>query len=247
MTASIFQKKLVIVLATRHAEIRREVTNYLESYNMRVVAVQGWQLLLQQLTSLTPSLVVLDLEPSWENDLDMLRAIRANDLDIPIIIIGGAGCNESYRAAVLDLGADDCLTKPVGLRELVSRIHAILRRRKTSSVQPTETRKKKFSYRFGDWKLDLRRRRLTNPSGRLVKLSKGDYSLLIAFLERPQQLLTRLQLIHAISKHENRTDRSIDVGVLRLRRKLEANSAGTCIIKTVRGVGYVFDMLVKRT
>jgi DNA-binding response OmpR family regulator len=101
-------------------------------------------------------------------------------------------------------------------------------------------------YTFGGWKLDRRHLRLTNPDGNPVPLTKGEYALLVAFLEAPQRPLTREYLLQTTRMHEDIFDRSIDVQVLRLRRKLEEDPASPRFIKTERGVGYVFAMPVQR-
>jgi DNA-binding response OmpR family regulator len=233
-----------IFLATRHEGTRFEVAKYLESHNMRVLTGENPQQATRRLIALTPSLIILDLDPRQEQDLDVLRAVRFL-CHVPIIVIGGLGCNENDRAVALELGADDCVPKPVGLRELVARIRAILRRQQSPDVLSVPKSKQTYC-RFGGWNLDSYGRQLTSPDGKLVTLSKGEFSLLLAFVEMPQQPLARLDLVHAISRHEDRFDRSIDVRVARLRRKLEAYSGGKCIIRTVRGVGYIFDLPVER-
>jgi len=241
--AAQIERQWFIFLATRHAETRLEVTQYLESHNMRVLTGQNPQQATRRLIALAPSLIILDLDPRQDEDLDVLRAVRFL-CHVPIIVIGGLGCNENDRAVALELGADDCLPRPVGLRELVARIRAILRRQQAQDIASPPKSKHAY-YRFGGWNLDSHRRQLTSPDGALVKLSKGEFSLLLAFIEMPQQPLARLDLMHAISRHEDRFDRSIDVRIARLRRKLETYSGGTRIIRTVRGIGYIFDLPVE--
>jgi two-component system, OmpR family, response regulator len=238
------ERQWFIFLATRHAETRFEVAKYLENHNMRVFTGRNPQQAMRRLIALMPSLIILDLDPRQDGDLDVLRAVRFL-CQVPIIVIGSLACNENDRADALELGADDCLPRPVGLRELVARIRAILRRQQSQDVVSVP-RSKQVYCRFGGWNLDSHRRQLTNPDGELVSLSKGEFALLMAFLELPQQPLTRVDLMRAISRHEDRFDRSIDVRIARLRRKLEAYSGGTCIIKTVRGIGYIFDLPVER-
>jgi two-component system, OmpR family, response regulator len=141
----------------------------------------------------------------------------------------------------LELGADDCITAPVGLRELVARVRAVLRRRLVAwpGGGPDRDRGR---VRFGGWVLDRRLRSLTDPAGSPVSLSKGEYALLVAFLDAPQRPLSRVQLLQATRLHEDIFDRSIDVQVLRLRRKLEADRGAPRLIKTERGVGFTLPV-----
>jgi len=195
------------------------------------------------LTRSRPDLVILDLRLGREDGLDLLREIRA-DSDIPVIIITGHRRDEIDRVLGLELGADDYITKPFGLRELLARIRAVLRRREAGQAA-AQRDAEKGRCKFGSWQLDRRERRLTNSSGEPITLTKGEYALLIAFLDAPQRPLTREQLLQATRIHEDVFDRSINVQVLRLRRKLETDPAAPSIIQSVRGVGYVFALPVE--
>jgi two-component system, OmpR family, response regulator len=143
------------------------------------------------------------------------------------------------------LGADDYITKPFGLRELLARIRAVLRRREAGQVHAQRDNMEKGRFRFGGWQLDRRNRRLTNSAGEPVVLTKGEYALLIAFLDAPLRPLSREHLLQATRIHEDVFDRSIDVQVLRLRRKLETDPSTPSIIQTERGVGYIFSLPVE--
>jgi DNA-binding response OmpR family regulator len=136
------------------------------------------------------------------------------------------------------------VTKPFGLRELLARIRAVLRRRAAGAGSAARN-SERGRCEFGGWELERRARRLTDPNGTLVALTKGEYALLIAFLDAPQRPLTREYLLQATRVHEDAFDRSIDVQVLRLRRKLEADPTVPRIIQTERGVGYVFTLCVE--
>jgi DNA-binding response OmpR family regulator len=190
-----------------------------------------------------PDLVILDLRLDQEEGFDLLREIRSRS-DVPVIITTGHRRDEIDRVVGLELGADDYLTKPFSLRELLARIRAVFRRqeagRAVSQRDPERGR-----YRFGDWQLDRRSRRLTDPAGDQVVLTKGEYALLTAFLDAPQRPLSREHLLQATRVHEDIFDRSIDVQILRLRRKLEADRSAPQIIQTERGVGYVFTLPVE--
>jgi two-component system OmpR family response regulator len=222
----------------------RMVGDYLEQHNMRVISASGRQEMARLFAAEEPDLVVLDLRLDQEDGLDLLREIRTRS-DIPVIITTGDRRDEIDRVVGLELGADDYVTKPFSLRELLARIRAVLRRQEAGrATSPRDAERGR--YRFGGWQLDPRNRRLTDPSGTEVPLTKGEYALLTAFLDAPQRPLSREQLLQATRVHEDIFDRSIDVQILRLRRKLEADSSVPQIIRTERGVGYVFTLPVER-
>ncbi|MEJ0091907.1 MAG: response regulator [Methylocella sp.] len=224
--------------------IRQLIVNYLEQHNLRVISASGRQDMIRHFAMGEPDLVVLDLRLGREDGLELLREIRARS-DVPVIIATGHRRDEIDRVVGLELGADDYLTKPFSLRELLARIRAVLRRWETGRAilhrDPEWSR-----CTFGGWQLDRRIRRLTSPNGEAVGLTKGEYALLIAFLDAPQRPLTREHLLQATRMHEDIFDRSIDVQILRLRRKLEIDPSAPRIIQTERNVGYVFAIAVER-
>jgi two-component system, OmpR family, response regulator len=222
----------------------RMVGDYLEQHNMHVISASGRQEMARLFAAGEPDLVVLDLRLDQEDGLDLLREIRTRS-DIPVIITTGDRRDEVDRVVGLELGADDYVTKPFSLRELLARIRAVLRRQEAGrAASPRDVEGGR--YRFGGWQLDRRARRLTDPGGTEVPLTKGEYALLTAFLDAPQRPLSREQLLQATRVHEDIFDRSIDVQILRLRRKLEADPSAPQIIRTERGVGYVFALPVER-
>jgi DNA-binding response OmpR family regulator len=223
--------------------LRHLVTNYLEDHHIRAVSASCRDEVSGLLASSQPDLVILDLRLGQEDGLDLLREIRAQS-DVPIIITTGQRRDEIDRVVGLELGADDYITKPFGLRELLARIRAVLRRREAGQAIVQRDVEKGRS-RFGGWQLDRRNRRLANSSGEPVALTKGEYALLIAFLDAPLRPLSREHLLQATRIHEDVFDRSIDVQVLRLRRKLETDPSTPSIIRTERGVGYVFTLAVE--
>ncbi len=220
------------------------VISYLEQYGMRAVWAAGRGDFDRHFTGDEVSLVVLDLRLGQENGLDLLREIRARS-DIPVIIVTGYRCDEADRIIGLELGADDYLTKPFSLRELLARITAVLRRRETKGVAPRQDLELSV-YTFGGWQFNRRYGLLTNSSGTAVTLTKNERALLIAFLEAPRRTLSREYLMQTTGRHEDISDRSIDVQILRLRRKLEADSDARRIIQTHHGFGYVFALEVKQ-
>jgi DNA-binding response OmpR family regulator len=197
---------------------------------------------MRQFTTFAPTLVILDLEIDVSEGLDLLREIRSH-CEIPVIITTARPCDEIDPALVLERGADDYLRRPFGLRELLARVRAIQRRRPTSNA--SERSAKRSSCTFGGWRLDRRIRRLTNPRGDQVALTKGEYATLLAFLCAPQRPLSREHLMRATRLRDDIRDRSIDVQVLRLRRKLESDPEFPCAIMSERGVGYRFALRVQ--
>jgi two-component system, OmpR family, response regulator len=186
-----------------------------------------------------PSLIIMDQPLGLHEALDRLRSIRSKT-DVPIIITGNR-VDEVDSILSLELGADDYIVKP-SPRELLARARAILRRR-----QAPQTRKREGGgYRFNGWHLDRYGRNLVDPKGASVSLTKGEQALLLAFLGAPERPLTREQLVKTTRLHEDVFDRSVDVQVLRLRRKLESGPDAPRGIRTERGIGYVFALPVER-
>jgi two-component system OmpR family response regulator len=218
--------------------MRHVVVDYLREHNIRVTSASDRDEMIRACTADEPDLVILDLRLGQEDGLDLLRELRARS-DVPVIITTGHRRDEIDRVVGLELGADDYIIKPFGLRELLARIRAVLRRREVGQVA-VQRAPERGRCRFGGWELDRRTRRLSNPEGRPVALTKGEYALLIAFIDAPQRPLSREHLLQATRIHEDVFDRSIDVQVLRLRRKLEADMDAPSFIQTERGVGYVF-------
>jgi two-component system OmpR family response regulator len=207
------------------------VVNYLEAHQMRALSAPGREAMMSHLAQSEPDLAILDLRLGQDNGLDLLRDIRSRT-DVPVIIVADERRDDIDRVVGLELGADDCVTTPFGIRELLARVRAVLRRNASRC-------------RFGGWQLDRRSRRLTNPDGTPVPLTKAEYALLIAFLDAPQRPLTRKHLLQATRVHEDVFDRSIDVQILRLRRKLEADPTAPRIIQTERGFGYLCTLPVE--
>jgi len=221
--------------------MRAMIADYLADQSMRVTVAADSREMQRVLAADEVDLVVLDLKLGNEDGLAIVRALRAGS-NLPIIVLTGHRREAVDRVVGLELGADDYLTKPFSPRELLARIHAVLRR--SPAAQPDGDAKRK-RYRFAGWELSLRTRRLTSPAGENVPLTKGEFALLAVFLAAPQRVLTREHLLAASRVHDNEVfDRSIDVQILRLRRKLEVDPSVPALIKTERGVGYVFSSSV---
>jgi two-component system, OmpR family, response regulator len=199
--------------------------------------------MIRYLTTHAPHLVILDMRLNQEDGLNLLREIRSHSA-VPVILTTGQSNDEVDRVVGLELGADHCLSKPFSLRELLARIRAVLRRCDAGRAYVLRD-EERGRLRFGGWQIDRRLRLVSNPQGEAVTLTKGEYALLIAFLDAPQRPLTREYLMQATRIHEDVFDRSIDVQVLRLRRKLQIDPTAPRIIETERGIGYVFALPVE--
>lgn len=233
-----------VLLVDDDPATRRMVTRYFAEHDVAAHAAAGREEMERYLASGEPALIILDLRLGEEDGLDLLRRIRLTS-DVPVIIVTGHRLEEIDRVVGLELGADDYVSKPFGLRELLARVRAVLRRQRLAHVARARE-PQRGGYEFGGWRLACDSRRLTGPDGQPLTLTKGEYALLVAFLEAPQRPLTREQLLQATRVHEDIFDRSIDVQVLRLRRKLETDASSPRIIRTERGIGYVFDLPVQR-
>ena len=224
--------------------LQRMILNYFGENSIRTLLANNRQEMVDQLRNTEVNLVILDLRLGSEDGLDLLREVRLSS-DVPVIIITGHRRDDIDRVVGLELGADDYLTKPFNLRELLARVRAILRRFDVGRAAPTRD-PERGRFRFSGWQLDRRIRQLTDPAGATVPLTKGEYAMLLAFLEAPQRPLSREHLLQATRVHEDVFDRSIDVQILRLRRKLERDPSAPSVIRTERGVGYVFAVPVER-
>jgi DNA-binding response OmpR family regulator len=220
------------------------IFDYFVDNNIQTLLASDRKEMHRQLSAQDVNVVILDLRLGLDDGLDVLRELRLSS-DVPVIVITGHRPDEIDRVIGLELGADDYVTKPFNLRELLARVRAIIRRLDKSRSSPARE-PERGGYRFAGWRLNLRTRKLTDPNDANVALTKGEYALLVAFLNAPQRPLSREQLLQATRVHEDVFDRSIDVQILRVRRKLEHDPSAPQIIQTERGVGYVFAQQVER-
>lgn len=224
-----------VVVVDDDATVRQLVDEYLAQNDFRVTGVEGGTQLMSVLGAQVVDLVLLDLRLRGEDGMQLLRTLRA-DSHIPVIILTGRA-EEADRVMGLELGADDYLTKPFSPRELLARIRTVLRR--THAGQEVHGAPVCRAYRLAGWELNLRTRRLTRQDGAEVTLSNGEFNLLAALLATANRVVSRDQLIELSRRYDNEVyDRAIDVQILRLRRKIEANPSEPRIIVTERGVGY---------
>jgi len=223
--------------------LRDMVAEYLGQNELRVTGVADGKALAAAMARDTVDLVVLDVRLPGEDGMQIARRLREQSA-IPILMLTGRA-EEADRVMGLELGADDYLTKPFSPRELLARIRALLRRAQAqASVADAISRVR--AYRFAGWELNIGLRRLKNPAGEAIELTRGEFSLLTAFLAAPQRVLSRDQLLEMSRLHNAEVyDRSIDIQILRLRRKIEADPAQPRLIVTERGAGYVFALAVE--
>jgi DNA-binding response OmpR family regulator len=189
-------------------------------------------------------LIILDLMLPGDNGLLLCQRLR-QQYATPVIMLTAMG-ELSDRVVGLEMGADDYLSKPFDARELLARVRAVLRRAGDNRLPMGEVARPLI--RFADWQLDLTRRELRSPDQVMIPLSSGEFDLLLVFVEHPQRVLTREQLLNlARGHHHDAFDRSIDVQVSRLRRKLEFDTKRPAMIRTVRNGGYQFTASVTRS
>jgi DNA-binding response OmpR family regulator len=232
-----------ILVVDDDADLRRLVADYLRDYDLRVTGVGDGAAMRDAMANEVVDLILLDLKLPSEDGMNLARELRETS-SVPIIILTGRK-DDVDRIMSLELGADDYLTKPFNLRELVARIRAILRRTQAHPFPHVEGHTPQ-AFRFGGWELDLRSRRLTSNDGERTQLTHAEFALLAAFLGAPERILSREQLLElSRGNEENVFDRSIDVQILRLRRKIESDPSRPTLIRTERGVGYFFDSQVE--
>ena len=231
-----------ILVVDDQKEICDVVQEYLTGEGYRVSTANDGNGMRRALSQSHVDLVILDLMLPGEDGLTLARGLR-DESGIGIIILTGRG-ETVDRIIGLEMGADDYLPKPFHLRELLARVKSVLRRVQSRSdevPQPTRTRAS-----FAGWSLDLSSRELMSPAGEEVRLTTGEFDLLAAFVNNPNQVLSRDRLLDlARNREAGPFDRTIDVQVGRLRRKLEEDPQNPSLIKTVRGSGYIFTPTVE--
>jgi two-component system OmpR family response regulator len=230
-----------ILVVDDDAAIRELIREYLAENDFKVSVAETGADMDKVLSVEVVDLVILDLKLPDEDGLAIARRLRES-LDLPIIILTGRK-DEADRVMGLELGADDYVTKPFSQRELLARIKAVLRR--TEGKREARRGESVRAYKFSGWELNTGTRRLKSPGEVSVDLTNSEYALLVAFLRSPQRVLTRDQLLEASRLHDDIYDRSIDVQILRLRRKIEESPNQPSLIKTERGAGYFLNSTVE--
>ncbi len=224
-------------------QVRELLSDYLTHEGFRVSLAPSGAAMAAVLEAEPVDLILLDLRLPDSDGLALIRQLRTES-QMPVIILSGK-VEEVDRIVGLELGADDYLTKPFNPRELLARIKAVLRR--AGETGPNRAAGElRAVVQFGGWEFDLTAQRLKTPDGREVDLTKAEYALLAAFVRNPQRVLSRDQLLDLTRVDGTEVfDRSIDVLILRLRRKIEDNPKEPQVIRTERGAGYIFDAKVK--
>jgi two-component system OmpR family response regulator len=231
-----------ILIVDDQQEICDVVQEYLTGEGYRVSTAHDGSGMRRMMGQAQVDLVILDLMLPGEDGLTLARSLRSES-GIGIIILTGRG-ETVDRIIGLEMGADDYLPKPFHLRELLARVKSVLRRVQSRTGDgPQLTRSRA---RFAGWNLDLSSRELLSPSGEEVRLTTGEFDLLAAFVNNANQVLSRDRLLDlARNREAGPFDRTIDVQVGRLRRKLEDDPQNPNMIKTVRGSGYIFTPTVE--
>ena len=229
-----------IAVVDDEAEIREMLDDYLGLHGMNVFTADGGQSLREILERQTIDLVLLDLSMPGEDGLSIARYLRAHS-QVGIIMLTSRG-DLVDRIVGIEVGADDYLVKPVNLRELLARVTAVLRRYRLSVEADPGDDPRDNRVAFGDCRLDLDSGELFDGDGGPIKITAMEFDLLKAFAEHPDRILSRDQLLDlAHSRDWDPYDRSIDIRIARLRRKIERDPSRPRVIQTVRGVGYRFS------
>jgi len=231
-----------ILVVDDDPQIRTLLVEYLTENALRVTVAANGRQMSSMLAEEAIDLVVLDLRLAGEDGMAIARSLRDQSA-IPIVMLTGVK-DEADRIMGLEIGADDYLTKPFSPRELLARIRTVLRR--TRSAALTQARQQEVrAYRFADFELNLRTRRLKRHDAAVIELTNKEFNLLAALVAAPQRILSRDQLLEASRVFDNEVyDRSIDVLILRLRRKIEVDPSQPHFIVTERGAGYTFNSRV---
>lgn len=234
-----------ILVVDDESEITDVLRRYLSTQGYRVSTADGGEAMRRTMAASAVDLVLLDLGLPGEDGLTLMRSLREHS-SVAVIVVTGRG-EPVDRIVGLEVGADDYITKPFDLRELGARVRSVLRRtfERPATAQPEA---RSDVARFAGWTLHLSARRLESPAGKPVELTTGEFDLLATLVKVPGRVLSRDELLEATRNREaGPFDRTIDVQVGRLRRKIEADPQHPEIIKSVRGAGYLFTPKVERS
>jgi len=230
-----------IAILDDEVDITLLLANYLQGHGYRVTQLHEGRALLALMPNDPPALVLLDLGLPGEDGFSIARQLREH-WRCGLVIVTGRG-DSVDKVVGLEIGADDYVTKPFDLRELVARIKAVLRRTApTEGAAPEAITRgaRRDTFRFAGWELDVAARRLVSPQGQEVTLTTGEFDLLSTFAKHPGRVLSRdLLLEQTRGREAGPFDRTVDVQVGRLRKKLGDDGDDPKIIKSVRSAGYI--------
>jgi len=233
-----------LLIVDDDVEVLDLLQKFLRQHGYEVDVASDGQGLWQVLERRVPDLVILDVMLPGDSGLVLCQRLQA-EYKVAVIMLTAMG-ELSDRVVGLELGADDYLTKPFAARELLARVRAVLRRAGESPGSPVPASSRAV-LEFSGWQLDVLRRELRSPDGVMIPLSNGEFELLLVFAEHPRRVLSRQQLLDlARGEAHEAYDRSIDVQVSRLRRKLESDGDSEPLIRTLRNVGYLFTASVTK-
>jgi DNA-binding response OmpR family regulator len=229
-----------VIVVDDEPDLCEMIAKYLGKYGFIVDAVGNGRELDAHLADDLPDLLILDVNMPGEDGFAIARRVRARST-VPILMLTAAG-DTIDRVVGLELGADDYVTKPFDLRELRARIQAVLRRTgRARAARPQQVPNPTARVRFGDLLLDLDEHRLLQPDGTELQITAMEFDLLAAFARNPNRVLSREKLLDLAHGHDSEPfDRSIDVRITRIRRKVERDPEKPQVIKTIRGAGYMF-------
>jgi DNA-binding response OmpR family regulator len=234
-----------LLIVDDESEVADMLARYFGRQGFEVVTAADGEQMRQRLTEARIDLVMLDLGLPGEDGFSITRYLRETWKG-PVVIVTGRG-DSVDRIVGLELGADDYVTKPFDLRELLARVRSVLRRTHQSATAASETPRAGADYAFEGFTLDTRSRTLSSRDGTPVELTTGEFTLLRVLAENAHRVLSRDQLMtHLYGRDAGPFDRAIDVQVGRLRRKIELDPSRPALIKSVRGAGYVFTPSVTR-
>ena len=234
-----------ILVVDDEGEVRALLRKCFEREGFQVVEAKDGAELRACIEKHPVSLITLDLTLGGEDGLELAREVRAK-CNIPIVMISGKG-DTIDRVVGLELGADDYISKPFQLREVLARVRAVLRRYAPAEAPAAQAASDHERYAFEDMVLDVTGRELTRGAGKLQDLTTAEFNLLEIFVKRPHRVLSRDNIMDLLKGHEwSPVDRSIDALVGRLRKKIEPDADHPRLIKTVRGIGYAFTADAKR-
>jgi two-component system OmpR family response regulator len=227
-----------IAIVDDEPDITSLLANYLQGQGFRVTPLHSGRALMETMVADAPALVLLDLGLPGEDGFSIARQLREH-WRCGLVIVTGRG-DAVDKVVGLEVGADDYVTKPFDLRELLARIKAVLRRIAPTGASALAGESRRDRFRFAAWSLDTAARRLTDRDGRDTSLTGGEFDLLCAFVRHPGRVLSRDFLLEQTRGRDGAPfDRTIDVQVGRLRKKLETDPDDPQIIKSVRGAGYI--------